>query len=378
MSHQRRRDVRRRRRGHGASASSPNPVVPDLPGRATRSPGPAFHSAQWRHDVDLTRQAGRRRRHRRQRDPVRARHRRPGRRDDRLPALRAVRRAEAGPRVPAAATTGCSSRFPRLLAERRLDLPAHRAASTAPSGAVADRPAGARGGLRRLAGCSCVARSATRRCARKLRARTTRSAASGCCSPTTGTRPWTATTSTSSPSAVDRRRARGVRTADGTLHEADVLIWGTGFAATDVPRPHRGAPASDGVDLHERLGRTAPTRTSASTVPGLPQPVLRLRPEHQPRRQLDHRHARGAGRLDRPGRPRGSPTAAPPASRCGRRSSEAYDREMQERLGDSVWSGCDSWYTDGGRITTNWPGTGRASTSPGCARSTGPSCEPAP
>ena len=27
-----------------------------------------------------------------------------------------------------------------------------------------------------------------------------------------------------------------------------------------------------------------------------------------------------------------------------------------ERLGDSVWAGCDNWYRDGGRITTNWPG----------------------
>jgi hypothetical protein len=35
---------------------------------------------------------------------------------------------------------------------------------------------------------------------------------------------------------------------------------------------------------------------------------------------------------------------------------EAYDREMQDRLRDSVWAGCDNWYRDNGRITTNWPG----------------------
>ena len=29
---------------------------------------------------------------------------------------------------------------------------------------------------------------------------------------------------------------------------------------------------------------------------------------------------------------------------------------MQDRLGDSVCAGCDSWYRDGRRITTNWPG----------------------
>ena len=36
--------------------------------------------------------------------------------------------------------------------------------------------------------------------------------------------------------------------------------------------------------------------------------------------------------------------------------AEAYDQEMQERLGDSVWAGCENWYRDGGKITTNWPG----------------------
>ena len=39
-----------------------------------------------------------------------------------------------------------------------------------------------------------------------------------------------------------------------------------------------------------------------------------------------------------------------------REVAERYDREMQARLGESVWAGCDNWYRDGGRITTNWPG----------------------
>ena len=29
---------------------------------------------------------------------------------------------------------------------------------------------------------------------------------------------------------------------------------------------------------------------------------------------------------------------------------------MQSRLGSGIWSRCDSWYRDGARITTNWPG----------------------
>lgn len=47
--------------------------------------------------------------------------------------------------------------------------------------------------------------------------------------------------------------------------------------------------------------------------------------------------------------------AAALAVRCD--VAEAYDAEMQSRLADSVWAGCDSWYrAEGGRIITNWPG----------------------
>jgi hypothetical protein len=35
-----------------------------------------------------------------------------------------------------------------------------------------------------------------------------------------------------------------------------------------------------------------------------------------------------------------------------------FDDAMRDRLGDSVWAGCDSWYrTSSGRVVTNWPGS---------------------
>ncbi len=46
------------------------------------------------------------------------------------------------------------------------------------------------------------------------------------------------------------------------------------------------------------------------------------------------------------------PAWSPPAPGV----AEAYDQEMQSRLRTSAWAGCDSWYIDGPRITTNWPG----------------------
>jgi hypothetical protein len=37
---------------------------------------------------------------------------------------------------------------------------------------------------------------------------------------------------------------------------------------------------------------------------------------------------------------------------------DAFQRELAERLGDSVWATCSSWYvTTEGRVTNNWPGS---------------------
>ena len=82
----------------------------------------------------------------------------------------------------------------------------------------------------------------------------------------------------------------GVRSADGVVHEVDAIIYGTGFAATEFLAPiqftgvRRCRPALAVEGGRARLPR--PVRA------GLPEPVRGLRTEHQPRRQLDHQHAR--------------------------------------------------------------------------------------
>jgi 4-hydroxyacetophenone monooxygenase len=48
----------------------------------------------------------------------------------------------------------------------------------------------------------------------------------------------------------------GVRTADGVLHEVDVIIYGTGFQASDFLTPMQ-VIGRDGVDLHQRWGGDA-------------------------------------------------------------------------------------------------------------------------
>ncbi len=147
----------------------------------------------------------------------------------------------------------------------------------------------------------------------------------------------------------------GVRSGDGTVHEVDVIIYGTGFAATEFLAPMQ-ITGADGADLQQQwqdgarayLGLCVPhfpnlfvvygpnTNLGGSSIINMLESqagaVITL---------LDHADANGAGAV-----------AVHPEA------EQRFDDEIQERLANSVWSGCASWYhEDGGRITTNWPGT---------------------
>lgn len=144
----------------------------------------------------------------------------------------------------------------------------------------------------------------------------------------------------------------GVRTADGTLHEADVLIWGTGFAATGFLA---GVPVTgaDGADLHATWKDGAHAHLGL-TVPGFPNFFVIYGP---------NTNLGGSSIIAMMEAQAGYVAEAAARLRGGTRTvevrpevAEAYDREMQTRLRDSAWNGCDSWYVDGSRITTNWPG----------------------
>ena len=145
----------------------------------------------------------------------------------------------------------------------------------------------------------------------------------------------------------------GVRTADGVQHDCDILVYGTGFRATEFLAPLRvngvgGARLGDvwAGGAHAYLGLA---------VAGFPNMFLMYGPntntgntsviyfhESQARYIVQAARLVAAGRvLDvRP------------------EVATAYDAEMQTRLAGSVWVGCDSWYrTSGGRVVTNWPGS---------------------
>jgi cation diffusion facilitator CzcD-associated flavoprotein CzcO len=145
----------------------------------------------------------------------------------------------------------------------------------------------------------------------------------------------------------------GVRTRDGVEHPADVLVYGTGFAATEflAPLTIRGR---DGTPLADAWAGGA-RAYYGMTVPGFPNMfvmygpntnlgsgsiIAMLEPQARYIRQAVETLARSG-----------------PAYLDLRPEVEArFDAETQSRLTDTVWTHCASWYrNETGRITNNWP-----------------------
>ena len=146
----------------------------------------------------------------------------------------------------------------------------------------------------------------------------------------------------------------GVRTEDGVLHEADAIVYGTGFRATEFLAPMR-ITGRDGRRLHEEWADGARAYLGM-VVPGFPGLFI----VYGPNTNLGGSSILAmiecqTGYL---GQAAAQLTAGRGALEVRRDVAERYDREIQERLEDSVWTaGCASWYhAPGERVTTNWPG----------------------
>ena len=154
---------------------------------------------------------------------------------------------------------------------------------------------------------------------------------------------------------IARIAENGVVTEDGTLHDADTLILGTGFHVTDSPVVHH---------IRGRGGRTLADAWTPSmyafrgtTVPGFPNLFFLLGPNTglghtsvvlmiEAQMQLvvrALRHMRTAG-----------VTAIEPTEQA----QQAWTRIVDRKMAGTVWqTGCQSWYLDkNGRNTTLWPG----------------------
>ena len=157
------------------------------------------------------------------------------------------------------------------------------------------------------------------------------------------------------PSGVERIVPTGVVGSDGAVREVDTIIFGTGFHVTDVPIA-RLITGRDGRTLAEAWQESMRAYLGTS-VAGFPNLFLLLGPNtglghtsvvFMIECQIEYllkllRHT------DRVGAPL-EPTP---------QAQEEYAAGVDRRMRHTVWStgGCRSWYVDaGGRNSTVWPG----------------------
>ena len=147
----------------------------------------------------------------------------------------------------------------------------------------------------------------------------------------------------------------GIVTRDGRHRPADAIVFGTGFTATEFLAP---------MEVRGRGGRSLDAEWSHGAeaylgiaVPGFPNMFLLYGPNtnHGTGSALEliesqARYAADAARLVDQG--------AAERLEVRRDVHDAFQRELHERLADSVWATCPSWYVNAeGRVTNNWPGT---------------------
>jgi cation diffusion facilitator CzcD-associated flavoprotein CzcO/acetyl esterase/lipase len=156
---------------------------------------------------------------------------------------------------------------------------------------------------------------------------------------------------------IQRAEPEGIRTVDGTLHPADVLILGTGFQVTDFIAPI--TVTGPGGELSSRWKQEGAQAYYGISVAGFPNLFILVGPntglghnsiifmmESQVRYVLDAMREldeRGAHSLD-----------------VDAGVQQRFNARIHARLAKAVWSagGCKSWYLDEqGRNPTLWPGS---------------------
>jgi cation diffusion facilitator CzcD-associated flavoprotein CzcO len=147
----------------------------------------------------------------------------------------------------------------------------------------------------------------------------------------------------------------GVVDASGTLHPADVLIYGTGFRPTDPPlSPH--VLGRDGRSLTEVWGGSMRAH-KGTTVHGFPNLFIMPGPNvgigHTSMLYMIESQVRHLVHAVRTMRSRGLVAVEPRAE-----SQAAWVADVDARMQRMVWvaGGCSSWYLDAtGRNSTLWP-----------------------
>jgi cation diffusion facilitator CzcD-associated flavoprotein CzcO len=147
----------------------------------------------------------------------------------------------------------------------------------------------------------------------------------------------------------------GVVTSDGREIEADVVVWCTGFTATEYLAPIR-ITGRDGIEIRDAWA-AGPEAYLGLATPGFPNLFMSYGPNTGSLTntiisllEYQARYMRQA--IEHVGR-------AGHAVEIRREVHDAFNADLQSRLGRTVFTtGCPGWYTtDAGRVTTVWAGS---------------------
>lgn len=155
--------------------------------------------------------------------------------------------------------------------------------------------------------------------------------------------------------AIDHVEPRGIVTADGVLHEVDVIALATGFDAHAYMRPMR-LTGCDGVSVDEAWAE-GPKAYLGVAMPNFPNMFMLMGP-HSPlgnysliavaETQADHI----LGWIDR-WRAGQFDSVAPTQA-----ATDAFYAEMRAAMPGTVWTtGCTSWYLGADGLPELWPWT---------------------
>lgn len=153
---------------------------------------------------------------------------------------------------------------------------------------------------------------------------------------------------------IVRVTENGIETADGRRHEVDVIVYGTGFAATEFLSPMRIVGRS-GVNLNQAW-RDGTRAYLGLAVPNFPNFFML----YGPNTNLGHNSIVYMLESQIAHIMRCLRTLKATKTNTIEVDQRAYDRfyqQTQNRLANTVWNGCKSWYVDdSGNNSTNWPG----------------------
>ena len=152
---------------------------------------------------------------------------------------------------------------------------------------------------------------------------------------------------------IDHVEPRGIVTADGRLHECDVIALATGFDAHAFMRPMT-VTGRDGLTLEDAWAQ-GPRAHRTVTVPGFPNMFLMLGPNSPigntslvPLAESQSDFITGWVRRIASGE---ISQVAPTAE-----STQVFNDSIRDNMHDTVWvTGCDSWYIGPDGQPTLWP-----------------------